>query len=131
MLEIQFKKCNFEVVSAKNGYEALEKVQKSLADGNPFDLVLLDLQMPISNGFETAKNILNLYDKNKIFKLGPHSCTVKNRRADSNKSLSLSSSINSDSIYNPDPDEPNNLETPPILMASSGFVDKFVYQQAI
>ena len=71
MLEIQFKKCNFEVSCARNGYEALEKVQRSVAEECPFDLVLLDLQMPISNGYETAMNILNLYDKNKIFKLGP------------------------------------------------------------
>ena len=37
---------------------------------NLFDLVILDLTMPISDGYETCKNIINLYAvNNKIFKI--------------------------------------------------------------
>lgn len=35
-----------------------------------FDLIVLDLNMPISNGYEACKNIVNLYADNKqLFKL--------------------------------------------------------------
>jgi CheY-like chemotaxis protein len=35
-----------------------------------FDLIVLDLGMPISDGFETCQNILKLYDdKRNIFKM--------------------------------------------------------------
>ena len=37
-------------------------------DINQFqDLVVLDLMMPISDGYEACKNILNLYKDNQIF----------------------------------------------------------------
>lgn len=42
----------FRVVSATNGYEALEKVTKELPD-----LVILDIMMPDMDGFETLKKI--------------------------------------------------------------------------
>ena len=42
----------FHVISATNGYEALEKVTKELPD-----LVILDIMMPDMAGFETLKKI--------------------------------------------------------------------------
>jgi len=42
----------FRVVSATNGYEALEKVTRELPD-----LVILDIMMPDMDGFETLKKI--------------------------------------------------------------------------
>jgi CheY-like chemotaxis protein len=46
-----------EVVCASNGAEALEKVQNE-----PFDLVLMDLQMPVMDGYESFSAIRNLED---------------------------------------------------------------------
>ena len=70
---------NFDVVVAQNGHEAFEEIQNTLrkfqdpncteSERQLFDLVVLDLNMPISDGYETCKNIVNLYnDSNKIFK---------------------------------------------------------------
>jgi two-component system KDP operon response regulator KdpE len=42
----------FRVVSASNGYEALEKVAKELPD-----FIILDIMMPNMDGFETLKEI--------------------------------------------------------------------------
>lgn len=34
-----------------------------------FDLIVLDLNMPISNGYEACKNILMKYDNSRILKI--------------------------------------------------------------
>ena len=62
MLEAIFEKHLFEVVTAQNGQLAFQAVLKSRQ--NPcdnFDLILLDLNMPVSSGFEACKNIMNLF----------------------------------------------------------------------
>lgn len=46
------KKQDFDIFYAKNGREALEKIQKT-----KFDCVLMDVQMPELNGFETCIKI--------------------------------------------------------------------------
>lgn len=40
---------------AKNGMEALEKIQESHAAKRPFDLVLMDIHMPVMNGIDCLK----------------------------------------------------------------------------
>jgi PAS domain S-box len=42
--------CHFQI--AENGFVAIEKVK-----GNNFDLILMDIQMPVMDGFETTKAI--------------------------------------------------------------------------
>lgn len=39
----------------ENGAEALEAVRQAEADGRPVDLVLMDMQMPVLNGFEATR----------------------------------------------------------------------------
>ena len=46
------QKANISCVIANNGQEALEKIEQ-----DHFDLVLMDMQMPIMDGYETTKNI--------------------------------------------------------------------------
>lgn len=48
-----FSKREIEIVEATNGYEALEKLEKS------FDLILLDIMMPGIDGYEVCKQIRN------------------------------------------------------------------------
>ena len=43
---------NFEIKSVKNGQEVLKSIEKE-----SFDLVLLDINMPLMNGIECAKAI--------------------------------------------------------------------------
>ena len=49
-----------EAISAKSGEEALEVFGKSIEDGAPFSIVLVDQNMPGMNGFEVAEKIRSL-----------------------------------------------------------------------
>ena len=51
-----------EATTAINGHEAFE-----IVCNNNFDLVVLDLQMPISDGYETCENIIKRYNRENIF----------------------------------------------------------------
>ena len=52
------------VTSALNGYKAFTEVQKSLLPPNKlFDLIILDLNMPVTDGFEACQQIRQLYNE--------------------------------------------------------------------
>ena len=63
-----FEKVNMDVTTAINGHQAFEILSKQTED-NLFDLVILDLNMPISDGFETCKNIVKFFKDKGIFKI--------------------------------------------------------------
>lgn len=53
LLMLNLKESNFEIVDvATSGVEALEKSRK-----NPYDLIFMDVQMPVMGGIEVAKKI--------------------------------------------------------------------------
>ena len=70
--QILFEQLDFEVETAKNGYDVFQKVQKNKGTVK-YDVILLDLHMPIMNGFDACRNICNLYEES-LF-------AVENRRS--------------------------------------------------
>lgn len=52
LMSLQFKRAGYNVVVAKDGYEALE-----LVESTAFDLVLLDIMMPGINGLQVLEEI--------------------------------------------------------------------------
>lgn len=52
LMSLQFKRAGYNVVTAKDGYEALE-----LIESTPFDIVLLDIMMPGINGLQVLEEI--------------------------------------------------------------------------
>jgi len=42
---------------AENGREAVELVTKAYEEGNPYELMCLDIMMPVMNGLDALKNI--------------------------------------------------------------------------
>ena len=53
-LAMLLNKFDIKVISVKNGYEALMETEKSIKEGSLFDIVLLDLNMPITDGYEAC-----------------------------------------------------------------------------
>ena len=77
----------FEVEVANNGKEAVEKVKESI--NNPFDLVLMDIQMPVMDGYEAATLIRNNKDEAYFQSLPIFSMTAHALRSDKEKCLAF------------------------------------------
>lgn len=55
-------KMKFQFETASNGKNALEKVHQSHRRKEPFDLILMDLEMPVLNGIECTHAIRRIQD---------------------------------------------------------------------
>ena len=61
LIGILLKKLGFEVEVAENGKEAIDKIEKC-----HFDLILMDMQMPIMNGYEATRALREKGNKTPI-----------------------------------------------------------------
>ena len=57
------EKSGFAVETAENGQEAVDKVKDAKA--GYYDVILMDIQMPVMDGYEASAAILKLKDKEK------------------------------------------------------------------
>lgn len=57
-----FCDCSF----AENGSEGVELLEQALKEGNPFELVTLDIEMPVMNGHETLAMIREIEEEHGI-----------------------------------------------------------------
>ncbi|HRW55590.1 MAG TPA: PAS domain-containing protein, partial [Phycisphaerae bacterium] len=48
------RKAGADVETADNGRSAVEKARQAVANNEPFDIVLMDMQMPVMDGYEAA-----------------------------------------------------------------------------
>ncbi|MEO9468682.1 CHASE domain-containing protein [Parasphingorhabdus sp.] len=59
LLEEMFGKMRLQFDLAQNGAEAVQKVEQANLAGRPYDLVLMDIQMPVVDGIKATKMIRN------------------------------------------------------------------------
>ena len=50
-------KMDMKAETVENGQTACEMAEKSKAEGSPYDLILMDIQMPIMNGYDAARRL--------------------------------------------------------------------------
>ena len=70
-LELMFKKFKVDHDHAYNGQEAIEKVMS-----NEYDLIMMDCNMPVMDGWEATKRILKMIEERKIKDLVIVACTA-------------------------------------------------------
>jgi two-component system, sensor histidine kinase len=63
---------NLDVETAENGSAACEKAVQSNAEGRPFDVILMDIQMPGMDGLEATRWLRSHGWKNPIVALTAH-----------------------------------------------------------
>ena len=57
LISTVLKKAGADVAIADNGLVACEMVEKAENGGHPFDLVLMDMQMPVLDGYQASRRL--------------------------------------------------------------------------
>lgn len=84
LFEVNAIKCN--IMTARDGREALDLVRKTAAEGAPIDLILLDINMPRMDGFEFMER---LRQDDKLKELPIVICTGSTYEEDKTRAKSL------------------------------------------
>ncbi len=66
------KKAGAAVTIAENGQIAVEAATRALAEGKPFDMILMDMQMPVMDGYTASRTLRDQGYEGKIIALTAH-----------------------------------------------------------
>ena len=57
LIGLHLSRAGAEVVTAGNGQEALDRTNEATQEGRPFDAVIMDMQMPVIDGYEAVRQL--------------------------------------------------------------------------
>jgi len=69
------RKAGAEVTIAENGRIAVDLARRAVADHNPFDVILMDMQMPVLDGYEATRQLRARGYRGPIVALTAHAMT--------------------------------------------------------
>jgi signal transduction histidine kinase/ActR/RegA family two-component response regulator len=72
LISFILRKANVQVTVVEDGQLAIEAVERAAAQGEPFDLLLLDMQMPVLDGYGAARRLRELGFRFPIVALTAH-----------------------------------------------------------
>jgi len=72
LLAFILRKAGAEVAVAENGEEACKQVQQASAADKPFDVILMDMQMPVLDGYDAARRLRDAGSNIPIIALTAH-----------------------------------------------------------
>jgi PAS domain S-box-containing protein len=57
LIGLRLIRAGAEVVTAFNGKDALDRAREAVEEGRPFDAVIMDMQMPVLDGYEAVRRL--------------------------------------------------------------------------
>jgi CheY-like chemotaxis protein len=108
MSTLMLKRLGHSVDTAENGAVAVKKVEEQYSLGTPYDVILMDLQMPVMDGLEATKRIRALEQEELQQSNDMHRYKIIAMSANSDHETSLESLESGADIFMP---KPFNVET--------------------
>ena len=72
LISFLMKKAGAQVTVAENGLAGIAKVNLAIKEGQPFDIILMDMQMPLMDGYTATKELRKQGTKTPIIALTAH-----------------------------------------------------------
>ncbi len=57
LITLRLNRIGAEVMPVRNGREAIEKIREAAEEGRPFDGVIMDMEMPVLDGYEAVRQL--------------------------------------------------------------------------
>ena len=80
LLELILKRAGFQVAFAHDGQEGLSEALLAHAGGEPFDVILMDMQMPVLDGYTATRRLRQIGYGGPIIALTAHSLAGERER---------------------------------------------------
>ncbi len=80
LIGLMLRKAGLEVSIADNGSVAVEQIQRAKAAGDPFQLILMDMQMPELDGYDATRQLRALGYREPIIALTAHAMSGDRER---------------------------------------------------
>jgi signal transduction histidine kinase/ActR/RegA family two-component response regulator len=72
LIRVLLRPADVDLVLVENGAQALDQVIAALESGQPFDVVLMDMQMPVMDGYEATRRLRELGYQGRVVALTAH-----------------------------------------------------------